>query len=122
MEHTPEYDFKAHWPLYAMVIVAVLQAVVTVLDGGITAAENFILISSFLGAVATYLAPSYQGKFPWAKTVVAALIGTVTTLGAAAAADGITTEVIIRAAISFILGLGVVAKTEKYARDYSLAA
>lgn len=118
---TRTQELRAHWPIFAMILMVVLQAVISVQGGGINTEEVFIVLLALLGAVTTYFVPSFSDRFPWAKTFVAGVTAAVTVLGTAAADGGLTTEVWLRAAVALLVGVGVVAKTEKYARDYALA-
>lgn len=112
--------FKEFVPVAVMVVMAVLQAVNQVLDGGVTLNEAFIVLVALGGALATFLVPSVSGRAPWAKTVVAAFTAGAVTLQDATVEGGLTTSVVITAVIAILAIFGS-ASGEPAARDYKAA-
>lgn len=114
-------DIRAYWPVIGMILATVLQALLSVVDGGITSAEVFTVVLAGLGAFAVYAVPALA-RFTWMKSAISAVTAAVVVLNDALANGGhIDTKVILTAAIALIMGLGVVAKTQKYTPSYRAA-
>ena len=115
------YDIRTVWPVIGMILATVLQALISVVDGGVTAAETLTVVLAALGALAVYAVPALA-QFPWMKTVISALTAAAVVLNDTVANGGaVDTQVILTAAVALIMGLGVVAKTQKYTPSYRAA-
>lgn len=112
---------KPYLPVIGMILATVLQALISVVDGGVTSAEVLTVVLAGLGAFAVYAVPALA-QFPWMKTVISALFAAAVVLNDALTNGGtLDAQVFLTAAVALIMGLGVVAKTQKYTPSYQAA-
>lgn len=114
-------DIRPYLPVIGMILATVLQALIGVVNDGLTTPELFTVVLAGLGAFAVYVVPALA-QFPWLKTVVSAVTAAVVVLNDALTGGGhIDTQVLLTAAVALIMGLGVVAKTQKFTPSYRAA-
>ena len=115
------YDIRAYFPVIGMILATVLQALISVVDGGVTTAEVLTVVLAGLGAFAVYAVPALA-QFPWIKTVISGITAAAVVLNDTVANGGASgPQVMLSAAVALIMGLGVVAKTQKYTPSYQAA-
>jgi hypothetical protein len=104
---------KQYLPVLGMVLAAVLNVLyVAYADNTITLYEGLNLILAVLGAVTLYVVPRAPGVL-WLKPAVAAATAALMVVVDAVASSGINSQTWIMAGIQALVGLGIVAATNK---------
>lgn len=103
---------KQYLPVLGMVLATLLSTFYVALgDEVISPSEWFMVTTSFLGAVTTYVVPRFN-EFAWLKTIVSAFTLAVTAAGAAFITNGISSQEWMMIATQFLVGLGIVVGTQ----------
>ena len=104
---------KQYLPLFGMVLAVVLQALYVALqDNRLSLAEGLAFAITLCGAITTYVVPRLA-SLTWLKPATAAVTAALVFL-TSAIADGISPQDWIMTAIQALVGLGVVAATNKH--------
>lgn len=104
---------KEYLPVLGMLLATVLQVLYVALqDNVVTGVEALNLFIALVGAVTLYVVPRFPGVL-WLKPVVAAITAALMVFADAMLSVGISPQTWVMAGIQFLVGLGIVAATNK---------